>query len=338
MIKLAIDANGGDYGVNTTVLGSMMAIQKFKDLEIILYGDEDKIKPLLKDSTRIQIVHTPEVIPMGEHDPVKAIRTLKNASLCLAMKACKNGDADACVTSGPTQCVVVGAHLLVRRLPQMERVALCPFVPNLDGHPRLLLDVGANVELRKEHLGSLAIFASVVSKEVLKVQEPKVGLLNIGSEPGKGREIEKEAYDYLNDLKEINFYGNIEPTEMINCPCDVVVTDGFSGNICLKSIEGTAKGMATMLSEEIKSSLGGKIGYLFMRKNLKRNKKRMSTKEVGGAMLFGLSKIVVKAHGNSDPFAYFHAIRLAYEMASAKIIEKVVEKLPKFEEKNEETI
>lgn len=331
MYKIAIDANGGDFGVETTVLGSMMAIQKYKDLELILYGDEEQIKELLVDSTRITVVHTKDTISMGEKDPVKAIRSQKEASLCLAMKACKNGEADACVTSGPTQCVVVGAHLLVRKLPQMERIALCPFVPNMDGHPRLLLDVGANVELRKEHLGSLAIFASVVSKEVLNVKEPKVGLLNIGSEPGKGREIDKETYYYLNDLKEIHFYGNVEPTEMVNCPCDVVVTDGFTGNICLKSIEGTAKSMGAMLTQEIKSSFGGKIGYLFMRKNLKRFKKRMSTKEVGGAMLFGLSKIVVKAHGNSDPIAFFHAIRLAYDMAKANIIEKVVSKLPTIE-------
>ena len=279
--------------------------------------------------TRITVVDTKETISMGEKDPVHAIRRQKDASLCLAMKACKNGEADACVTSGPTQCVVVGAHLIVRRLPQMERVALCPFVPNMDGHPRLLLDVGANVELRKEHLGSLAIFASVVSKEVLGVKEPKVGLLNIGAEPGKGREIDKEAYYYLQDLEGINFYGNVEPTEMVDCPADVVVTDGFTGNICMKSIEGTAKNMGKMLSQEIKSSLAGKIGYLFMRKNMKRFKERMSTKKVGGAMLFGLSKVVVKTHGNSDPESYFNAIRLAKEMVENDVINKVVEKLPK---------
>ena len=329
MIRIAVDGNGGDYGLDTTVLGSMMAIKKFPNIEITIYGDEEKIKDLLTDSTRITVVDTKETISMGEKDPVHAIRRQKDASLCLAMKACKNGEADACVTSGPTQCVVVGAHLIVRRLPQMERVALCPFVPNMDGHPRLLLDVGANVELRKEHLGSLAIFASVVSKEVLGVKEPKVGLLNIGAEPGKGREIDKEAYYYLQDLEGINFYGNVEPTEMVDCPADVVVNDGFTGNICMKSIEGTAKNMGKMLSQEIKSSLAGKIGYLFMRKNMKRFKERMSTKKVGGAMLFGLSKVVVKAHGNSDPESYFNAIRLAKEMVENDVINKVVEKLPK---------
>ena len=329
MIRIAVDGNGGDFGLETTVIGSMMAIKKFPNLEITIFGDEEKIKELLTDSTRITVVHTKDTISMGEKDPVHAIRHQKEASLCLAMKACKNGEADACVTSGPTQCVVVGAHLLVRRLPQMERVALCPFIPNMDGHPRLLLDVGANVELRKEHIGSLAIFASVVSKEVLGVKNPKVGLLNIGSEPGKGREIDKESYYYLESLEGINFYGNVEPTEMVDCPADIVVTDGFTGNICMKSIEGTAKNMGKMLTQEIKSSFGGKIGYLFMRKNLKRFKERMSTKKVGGAMIFGLGKVVVKAHGNSDPEAYFNAIRLAKEMVENDVINKVVEKLPK---------
>lgn len=332
MIKIAIDANGGDFGVQTTVPAAMMAVKKYDNIEVILYGDEAKIKPLLTNSERITIVHTEQVLSMGEKDPIKAIRSQRDASLCLAMKACKNNEADACVTNGPTQCVVVGAHLLVRRLPQMERIALCPFLPNLDGNPRLLLDVGANVELRPEHLGSLAIFASVVAKEVFGRQNPKVGLLNIGSEPGKGREVDKESYYYLEKLEGINFIGNVEPTEMVNCPADVVVTDGFTGNICTKAIEGTAKTMGAMLTEEIKSSLGGKIGYLFMRKNLKRFKKRMSTKEVGGALVFGLGKVVVKAHGNSDAETYVNAIRLAKEMVEADVINKVVNVLPKVDE------
>ena len=329
MIRIAIDANGGDHGVNTTVPAAMMAVQKFKNIELTLYGDENKIKPLLTNSERITVVHTESTLSMGEKDPVKAIRSNRDASLCLAMKSCKNGEADACVTNGPTQCVVVGGHLLVRRLPEMERVALCPFIPNFDGKPRMMLDVGANVELRPEHLGGFAIFASVVAKELFGRKDPTVGLLNIGSEPGKGREFEKEAYDYLSKLPNINFKGNVEPDEMVDCPTDIVVTDGFNGNICLKAIEGTAKTMGKMLSREIKASVGGKIGYIFMRKNLKRFKKSMSTKEVGGAILFGLSNIVVKAHGNSDAPTYFNAIRLAKEMVEADVISKVVAALPK---------
>ncbi len=334
MIKIAVDGNGGDYGVETTVVGAMLAVKRNPNLEILLYGDENKIKPLLTNSERITVIHTATTIAMGEKDPVHAIRTQKDASLCMAMKACKEGQADGCVTSGPTQCVVVGAHLLVRRLPQMERVALCPFVPNMDGHHRLLLDVGANVELKKEQLGGLAIFASVVAEEILKVEEPKVGLLNIGSEPGKGRDIEKENYQYLSELKQIHFVGNIEPDQMVNCPADIVVTDGFTGNICLKSIEGTAKSLAVMLKQEIKASRMGKLGAIFMHKNLKKFKHRFSTKEVGGAMLFGLSKVVVKAHGNSDAETFSNAIRLAYDMVSSDVINKVVAKLPESSEQN----
>lgn len=331
MIKLGIDANGGDKGVETTVLGSMMAIKNFNDIEIVLYGDEAKIKPLLTDSTRISIVHTEKTLDMGEKDPVTAVRKNKDSSLCMAMYAAKNDEIDAVVTSGPTQCVVMAAHLIVRRLEQMERVALCPLVPNFDGHPRLLLDVGANVELKPEHLGEFAIFASVAAKEVLGIKNPTVGLLNIGSEPGKGRPFDKDAYYYLKDLEGINFKGNVEPDTMVNCPTDIVVCDGYGGNICLKSIEGTGKYMGKMLKQEIKASFVSKIGYIFMKKSLKRFQKRMSSSEVGGAMIFGTKKTVIKAHGNSDPYAFSNAIKQARTMVKADLINKVINALPKGE-------
>ena len=254
----------------------------------------------------------------------------------MAMYAAKNGEVDAVVTSGPTQCVVMAAHLIIRRLKQMERVALCPLLPNLDGNPRLMLDVGANVELKPEHLGQFAIFATVAAKEILGIKDPKVGYLNIGSEPGKGRQVDKDAYYYLEALEGINFYGNLEGDDIINCPTDIIVTEGYGGNICMKSIEGTAKGMAKLLKQEIKSSLGGKIGYLFMRKNLKRFAKRMDTKEVGGAMIFGIGKPVIKAHGNSDGYAFSSAIKQAINMIEKDIINKVVSALPSEEAKKDE--
>lgn len=328
MIRIGIDANGGDKGCEATVPGAIRAISLYDDIEIVLYGDENKIKPLLTNSERITIVHTESTMSMGEKDPITAVRKNKDSSLCMAMYAAKNGDVDAVVTSGPTQCVVMAAHLIIKRLKQMERVALCPIIPNLDGNPRLLLDVGANVELKPEHLGQFAVFAEVVAKEVLNVENPTCGLLNIGSEPGKGREFEKQSYEYLNNLEGINFYGNVEPDELVNCPTTIVLSDGFAGNMALKSLEGTAKTMGKMLKAEIKASLGGKIGYLFMRKNLKRFSKRMDTKEVGGAMILGIGKPVVKAHGNSDGYAFSSAIKQVRTMVKADLINKVLNHLP----------
>ncbi len=336
MIRIGVDANGGDFGVEATVPGSMRAIQMYKDIEIVLYGDENKIKPLLTNSERISIVHTAVTMDMGEHNPVHAVRTMKDSSLDMVMYACKRGEVDCVVTSGPTQCVIMASHLIIRRLQQMDRVALCPIIPNYDGRARLILDVGANIELKPEHIGQFAIFATIAAKKVLGFENPTVGLLNIGSEPGKGREQEQETYKYLSELKGIDFKGNVEPNELIDCKTDIVVTDGFTGNIAIKTLEGTAKGMGRMLKDEIKSSFGGKFGYLFMRKNIKRFAKRMDTKEVGGAMIFGVSAPVVKAHGNSDGYAFSSAIKQARLMVESKLIETVVSSLPKEEAKQDE--
>lgn len=335
-MRIGIDANGGDKGVVATVPGTLRALEEYPDLEIVFYGDENKIKPLLPSMDRITIVHTDKTMDMGEKNPVRAVRAGKDSSLCMAMQAAKDGEVDAVVTSGPTQGVVMAAHVIIRRLKQMERVALCPIIPNFDGHARLMLDVGANVELKVEHLGEFAIFATVAAKEIFKVENPRVGYLNIGSEPGKGRELDKEAFEYLSNLEGINFYGNIEADQVINSPVDIILCEGYGGNICLKALEGTAKTMGLMLKEEIKSSLGGKIGYLFMRKNLKRFAKRMDSKEVGGAMIFGINKPVIKAHGNSDDYAFFSAIKQAKVMVESNLIEKVLEKLPKKEEVGED--
>lgn len=338
MIKIGVDANGGDKGVLATVDAAMMAVKEFDDIEIVLFGDEEKIKPLLKNNERISIVHTTETLDMGEKEPMKAVRQHKNSSLCLAMYAAKNDEVDAVVTSGPTQCVVLASHVIIRRLKSMERVALCPIVPNYDNKPRLLLDVGANVELKSEHLGQFAIFATIAMRELFGVANPTVGYLNIGSEPGKGREIDKDNYYYLKDLNGINFYGNVEPDQVINAPCDIILSEGYGGNICLKSLEGTAKMMGKMLKEEIYSSFISKIAGLLMKKKLKHFAKRFDSSEVGGAMIFGINKPVIKAHGNSDAYAFSNAIKQARLMIKTDIINKVISKLEENEimEGNEE--
>lgn len=329
MIKIGLDALGGDLGVNATVPGAMEAIKEMKDIEIVLYGDEAKIKPLLTNSERISIVHTDKAIDMGEHDPVKAIRTMKDSSLVMALKAGKDHEVDGVVTTGPTQCVVVGCHLIVRKIEGMQRIALCPLIANYDNKPRLLLDAGANVELKPEHINELATFASSVAEVVLDVKSPSIGLLNIGTEEGKGREVDKETYEVLKNNKNINFYGNVEPFAILNSPCHVLITDGFSGNMCIKSVEGTAKVMSKMLKDEIYSSFKGKIGGLLLKKNLNRFKKKMDTSEVGGAMVLGLPIPVVKAHGNSEAHGVMCAIRQVRNMVSSDVIAKAILKLKK---------
>ncbi len=337
MIKIAVDAMGGDYSFNTTVPAAMMAVEKFKDIEIVLVGDADKINPLLTNKERITIVDTKEVLDMGEHDPVRAIRNQRESSMVKAMYLGKNKEVDAVVSSGPTQCLVMGAHLIIKRIRLMQRVALCPIVPSFDGRGKLLLDVGANVELKPEHYREFAIAASIVARDVLHFDNPKVGLINIGSEKGKGREVDKEAYQILEDAKSINFIGNVEPNEVLTTQADIIVSDGFSGNLVLKTVEGTAKVMGRMLTDEIKASIGGKIGYLFMRKNLKKFKKRLDSKEVGGAMVLGVESPVIKAHGSSDSIAFYNAIRQAREMVLNDVISKLKEELLKLSEVKNET-
>ncbi len=332
MIKIAVDAMGGDFSCKTTVVGSMQAVQKFKDIEIVLYGDENQIKPYLTNSKNITIVHTDSAVDMGEKDPVKSIRNNRKSSLVLAMRSAKDGVTDAVVTAGPTQVVVVGAHLIIKRLPQMSRVALAPIIPSLDRKGKILLDVGANVELKPYHLLDLAIFATVAAKEFLGLDNPKVGLLNIGTEPGKGREVDKETFNLFTESQRINFYGNVETKEILSSECNILVTDGFTGNMVMKTLEGTAKGTGIILKEEIKASLGGKIGYLFMKKTLERYKKRLSPSEIGGAMIFGINTPVIKAHGSSDAYAFYNAIRQARSLVERDVINKVVACLPERDE------
>lgn len=260
---------------------------------------------------------------MGEKDPVKAIRNNRDSSMVKALYSAKNGETSAVVSAGPTQALIVGAHLVIKRMEKMHRVALAPIIPSVDQKGRILLDVGANIELRAEHMLELALYATVVSREYLGVENPSVALMNIGTEEGKGRELEKETFKLLKENPQINFLGNIEGKEILTTEANIVLTDGYTGNVLMKTMEGTAKGMGNMLKEEIKSSLMGKIGYLFMKKNLKRFQKRMDASEIGGAMIFGIKAPVIKAHGSSNAYAFMNAIRQARQFVSNKVVEKV---------------
>lgn len=323
MIKIAIDAMGGDNAPLEIVKGCDLALEAYPDIELVLFGNEKEIKSVLQHKERVTIINTTEVISMGEKDPVKAIRSNRDSSMVKALYSAKNGETSAVVSAGPTQALIVGAHLVIKRMEKMHRVALAPIIPSVDQKGRILLDVGANIELRPEHMLELALYATVVSREYLGVENPTVVLMNIGTEEGKGRDLEKETFKLLKENPQINFLGNIEGKEILTTEANIVLTDGYTGNVLMKTMEGTAKGMGNMLKEEIKSSLMGKIGYLFMKKNLKRFQKRMDASEIGGAMIFGIKAPVIKAHGSSNAYAFKNAIKQARQFVFNKVVEKV---------------
>ena len=331
MIKIAVDAMGGDHSVETTVKGAQLAVKEFSDIEIYLYGDREKITPLLTDSTRIVIVDAPKFMSMGEHDPIGYLRNNKDCSLAQAFSSLRDGTCDCGVTAGPTQCVIVATHLFVRRMEGMSRVGLCPVVPGYDGKNKLVLDVGANTEFKPEHLQEFAIAGTIISREIYGIREPKVGLLNIGTEEGKGREVDQQTYDLLKSTKAINFFGNVESSDLLTTECNVLVSDGFTGNMVIKSIEGTAKIMGKMLKEEFHTNLKTKVCGLLLKKNLKHFKSRLDSKAVGGAMIIGAKAPIVKAHGSSDAETFKNAIKQARLMVLYKVIDKVKENLPKEE-------
>jgi len=323
MIKLAIDIMGGDHAPLEIIEGVKQALLRYSDLEMVLFGDEEVIKANIEPNDRIKIIHALGKIDMGEKDPIGEIRRNKETSLVKAFQAVKDKEVDGIVTAGPTQAVVTAAHLIIRRIKGMKRTALCPMLPNLGGKHRLLLDVGANVELRSEHILQLAQYASIYLREVYGISLPLVGLLNVGSEPGKGREVEKEAFVLMQNDANVNFYGNIEGKEIFSTECDILITDGFSGNLVMKTCEGVAKAVGTFMKEEISSSLKYKFGYLFMKGVFKKFKKTLNADEIGGANLFGVDGVVVKAHGASNGFAFSNAINQARLAVKAEVITKM---------------
>lgn len=323
MIKIAIDAMGGDFAPEQIIKGVNLAIEKHDDIELVLYGDEKLIKKHLKENSRVNIVHTTDFLDMGVEDPVKEFRTNPNHSLFLAMRSVKEGETDAIVSAGPTQGLVVGGHFILRRIRGMKRVAIAPFIPDFNGRQRILLDSGANVEFKPEHLLDFAIVASIIAKSYLNIEEPKVGLINIGSEKGKGRADDLLAYDLMAENKLINFIGNVEPKEMLFTDCDVLVTDGFTGNVLMKSYEGAIKAFSTAIKTEVENSFKVKMGALLMKSAFNNIKENTNAEKVGGAILVGVDGILIKAHGSSNDFAFYNAIRQARSMAKADIITKI---------------
>lgn len=320
-MNLAIDAMGGDNAPQAVVEGVMKAITAFPDLEVTLIGQEDKIKTYLTDSTRISILHTDEVIEATD-EPVRAVRRKKNASMVLMANEVKEGRADGCISAGNTGALMTAGLFVVGRIEGIERPALSPTLPTLNGKGFLFLDVGANVDAKPEHLLQYAIMGSIYVEKVRGVKNPRVGLLNVGTEDKKGNELTKQTYELLKQT-DLNFVGNVESRDLMESVADVVVTDGFTGNIALKTIEGTALSVFSMLKSALTSNLKSKIAAGILKPQLKTIKQQMDYSEYGGAALFGLKAPVIKAHGSSDANAIYNAIRQTKDMVSYDVAETI---------------
>lgn len=329
-MKIVIDAMGGDNAPQSVVEGAMLAIKSIANLEITLVGDQDKIKPFLINEEGISILHTTEVIT-GDDEPVKAVRKKRNASLVLMANEVKEGRADACLSAGNTGALMSAGLFQVGRIKGIERPALSPTLPTLDGKGFVFLDVGANVDAKPKQLLQYGIMGSIYSEKVRGINKPRVGLLNVGTEEGKGNELAKQAYDLLKAAP-IHFIGNVESRDILSGVADVVVTDGFSGNVALKTIEGTAEMMFSLLKDTFMSSLKTKLAAGILKKDLKQLKNKLDYAEYGGAGLFGLAAPVIKAHGSSNGRAIFSAIQQTSYMVEnevTKIIENTIHEMNK---------
>lgn len=331
-MRLAIDAMGGDHAPKEVVLGAMDAVKEL-DVKITLYGDENQISPHLTNNKNITIVHTEEVITSND-EPVRAVRRKKNASLVLMANAVKEKEADACISAGNTGALMSAGLFVVGRIPGIDRPALSPTLPTVDGKGFLMLDVGANVDAKPDHLLQYAIMGSIYSEKVRKIQQPRVGLLNVGTEDGKGNDLTKKAFELLQSAP-INFVGNVEARDILNGVADVVVTDGFSGNVALKTIEGTAETIFSLLKGTLMSSTKTKLAAALVKKDLGGLKDKLDYSEYGGAGLFGLAAPVIKAHGSSNARAIYNAIKQAKHMVEFEVtptITATVESIGKVEE------
>ncbi|WP_226665746.1 phosphate acyltransferase PlsX [Metabacillus litoralis] len=320
-MKLAIDAMGGDNAPQAVVEGVIKAIHAFPDLEVTLIGQEEKIKQFLTDSTRITIIHTDEVIE-GTDEPVRAVKRKKNSSMVLMANEVKEKRADGCISAGNTGALMTAGLFIVGRIKGIERPALSPTLPTLNGDGFLFLDVGANVDAKPDHLQQYAIMGSIYVEKVRGIKNPRVGLLNIGTEDKKGNELTRQAFELLKQTN-LNFVGNVESRDLMNGVADVIVTDGFTGNIALKTIEGTALSVFSMLKSALTSNLKSKVAAGVLKPQLKGIKQQMDYSEYGGAALFGLQAPVVKAHGSSDANAIYNAIRQTREMVSNDVAETI---------------
>lgn len=331
-MRVVVDAFGGDNAPLEIVKGASEASIQF-ETEITFTGNKETIEKIIAENNlkffgELIIIDTDDVISMHD-DPTTILKAHSNSSMALAFKELCENRADAFVSAGSTGAIVVGGTLIVKRIKGIKRPALGGLIPSPDGH-YMLLDMGANAECRPEMLAQFGIMASVYLEKVEGIENPKIGLLNIGVEDTKGDELRTEAYKLLQEAP-INFVGNIESREMPKGVCDAVIADGFTGNIALKLIEGTSITLFKMVKKALYKNLLNKIAALILKKDLYALKSMMDSSEVGGAPLLGVSKPVIKAHGSSDAKAIKNAIKQAIIFTKKNVINTISENLSKSE-------
>ncbi len=326
-MKIIVDAMGGDNAPEAIVRGAVYARDRL-GVEICLVGRTEDIERCLDgvDRSGISIVDAPEIITM-EDDPSTAVRRKKNSSMAIALNLLKNGEGDAMVSAGSTGALLTGATLIVKRVHGVRRAAMAPVFPSRE-NGLMLIDCGANAECTPEYLLQFGYMGSFYAKRIMNIDNPRVGLLNIGVEETKGGELQHETYKLLRQAKEagrINFVGNVEASTMLMGGVDVVVADGFSGNIALKTAEGVAKWLFTELKDVFKMSTKNMLAAAVVKKDVKGLAKKIDPNEVGGTALLGISKPVIKAHGSSGDEAFFAAIRQAKSFAESGLINDIAE-------------
>lgn len=327
-ICIAIDCMGGDYGPSVTVPAAQSFLENHTQGSLILVGLEDQIKAQLGDDRygdRLRIVHASQVVGMDE-SPSLALKNKKDSSMRVAINLVKNGEADAVVSAGNTGALMATSRFVLKMLPGIDRPAICPILPTMNGGHFYILDLGANVDCSAENLLEFGVMGAMLAAALDHHERPRVGLLNIGEEEIKGNEVVKEASELLKDSG-LNFIGNVEGDGMFKGEADVVVCDGFVGNIALKAIEGTVQMLGKGIKEEFSRNILTKIAALVALPVLNRFKRRMDHRQYNGAILLGLRGISVKSHGSADVFSYSTAIQRAYDVAENRVIDRIIEKM-----------
>ena len=319
-INVVVDAMGTDFAPEPEVKGAMAAIKLIDNLRVTLIGDKNEIDKHLTDDTRIEVIHAEEFVDINK-EPVMEIRKKRKSSMVLAFGKVKTTDDTAFVSGGSTGAIVAGAQLLVGRIKGIKRPALAPIVPTVDGEGVILCDVGATPEIKLDFIIQNAIMANAYAK-VRGIENPRIGLLNIGAEEKKGSEVYIEVHKKLKEF-DFNFIGNVEARDLTSSDADVIVCDGFTGNVAIKVMEGSVKTLLSIIKTQLKSTITSMFGAILASGAFKRVKMALDYEETGGALLLGIKKPIIKAHGSSNDKALMNAIILAHKTVEQNLIETI---------------